>query len=201
MVDTRNKKLLVLHTMFINKSICYSVTWRCHTSQTRRSFLNTRLGYQSFVNSDLSGVLESLHLVIILYVFVLSTKTQNGWCFLQFHQQEHQEMWKGVLQKQEKTNEAYEEQEDEHGDEIEEDFTLFNITYKDMLVKVVCDAQKMECMVHWFDKCPHTQHWEKCGIKIQRIWYWRRYNIVCGTVPTRLLWGHIQLQLLNSLNC
>ena len=47
------------------------------TSHTKRSFPNTRLGCQSFMNSGRSGVLLSPHITPILYVFVLSTKTQN----------------------------------------------------------------------------------------------------------------------------
>ena len=71
------KIMLALQGIFINKSVCYSVTWRSYTSHTRRRFSNTKLGGQSFVNSDLSGALPSPHLVLIMHVCVLSTKTQN----------------------------------------------------------------------------------------------------------------------------
>ena len=50
--------------------------------------------------------------------------------------------------------EADKEQDYECRDEIEQNFSLFNITYKNMLAMVVCDVQKMECMVHQCHKCP-----------------------------------------------
>ena len=68
--------MLVLQGMFTNKSVCYSVTLSSYTIHTRRSFPSTRLGCQSFVNSNLSGALQS-HMALILYVCVLSTKTHN----------------------------------------------------------------------------------------------------------------------------
>ena len=71
------KIMLALQGMFTNKSVCYSVTWRSYTSHTRRSFPSTRFGCQSFVNSDLIGKLQSPYLVLILYMCLLSTKTQN----------------------------------------------------------------------------------------------------------------------------
>ena len=49
--------------------------------------------------------------------------------------------------------EADKEQEYEHKDETEQNFS-FNVTYKNMLAMVVCDVQKMECMVHRCHKCP-----------------------------------------------
>ena len=58
---------------FHQQNICYSLTWGSYTSHTRRSFPNTRLSCQSFVNSDLSGTLQSSHPVLILYVCGLST--------------------------------------------------------------------------------------------------------------------------------
>ena len=42
--------------------------------------------------------------------------------------------------------EADKEQEYEHKDETEQNFSLFNATYKNMLTIVVCDVQKMEFM-------------------------------------------------------
>ena len=36
----------------------------------------------------------------------------------------------------------------------DKDFSLYNITYKELLDMVVCDSEKMECMVHCCDKCP-----------------------------------------------
>ena len=36
----------------------------------------------------------------------------------------------------------------------DKDFSLHNITYKELLDMVVCDSEKMECMVHRCDKCP-----------------------------------------------
>ena len=36
----------------------------------------------------------------------------------------------------------------------DKDFSLYNITYKELLDMVVCDSEKMECMVHRCDKCP-----------------------------------------------
>ena len=71
------KIMLALQGMFINKSVCYPVTRSSYTSHTTRSFPNTRLGCQSFVNSDLSCALQSPHLVLIFHECVLSTKTQN----------------------------------------------------------------------------------------------------------------------------
>ena len=71
------KIMLALQEMSINKSVYNSVTWKSYTSDIRRCFPNTRLGCQSFVNSELSGVLQSPHVLLILYVCVLSTKTQN----------------------------------------------------------------------------------------------------------------------------
>ena len=50
--------------------------------------------------------------------------------------------------------EAARKQEYEHKDEIEQNFSLFNVTYKNMLAVVVCDVQKLECMLHWYHKCP-----------------------------------------------
>ena len=62
---------------------------------------------------------------------------------------------KGIFTKAKlKQMEADEEQQYEHKDETDENFSLFNVTYKNMLAMVVCDVQKIECMVH---KCPHTQ--------------------------------------------
>ena len=101
----QEQNMLALQGMFINKSVCYSVTWRSYTSHARRSFPSTRLGCQSFVNADLGSRLQS-HLVLILYVCVLSTKIQNCWWFLQCHQQEYQETRKGFLLKQKQTNES-----------------------------------------------------------------------------------------------
>ena len=71
------KIMLAFQGIFINKGFCYSVTRRSYNSYTRTSFPNTRLSCQSFVNSSLSGALQSPHLVLILYVCVLSTKTYN----------------------------------------------------------------------------------------------------------------------------
>ena len=45
-------------------------------------------------------------------------------------------------------------QEYEYKDETEENFSLFNVAYKNMLAMVVCDVQKMECMIHQCHKCP-----------------------------------------------
>ena len=50
--------------------------------------------------------------------------------------------------------EADKEQEYEHKDEPEQNFSLFNVTYKNMLRIVVCDVQKMECMVQRCHKNP-----------------------------------------------
>ena len=48
-----------------------------------------------------------------------------------------------------KQMEAEQEQEYEHKDEAELNFSLFNVTYKNMLT-----MEKMECMVHHCHKCP-----------------------------------------------
>ena len=53
-----------------------------------------------------------------------------------------------------KQMEADEEQEYEQKGETEQNFSLFNATYKNMLAMVVCNVQKMECMVHRCHKCP-----------------------------------------------
>ena len=53
-----------------------------------------------------------------------------------------------------KQMEADKEQEYEHKDETEQNFPLFNVTYKNMLAMVVYNVQKMECMVHRCHKCP-----------------------------------------------
>ena len=59
---------------------------------------------------------------------------------------------KGIFTKAKlKQMEADEEQQYEHKEETDENFSLFNVTYKNMLAMVVCDVQKIECMVH---KCP-----------------------------------------------
>ena len=50
--------------------------------------------------------------------------------------------------------EADEEQESEHKGETEQNFSLFNATYKKTLAMVVCDVQKMECMIHRCHKYP-----------------------------------------------
>ena len=53
---------------------------------------------------------------------------------------------------------AYDKEQAENGENDgerqEEDFTLYSTTYKDMLGIVVCDTEKMECMVHRCDSCP-----------------------------------------------
>ena len=49
--------------------------------------------------------------------------------------------------------EADKKQEYEHKDETEQKFSLFNETYKNMLTTIVCDVQKMDCMVHRCHKC------------------------------------------------
>ena len=53
-----------------------------------------------------------------------------------------------------KQTKADEEQENELEDETEETFTLFNVTYKNILAMVVCNVRKMECMVYWCHKWP-----------------------------------------------
>ena len=64
--------------------------------------------------------------------------------------------------------EADKEQDYECRDEIEQNFSLFNITYKNMLAMVVCDVQKMECMVHRCHKCPtYTALREYAELKFQ----------------------------------
>ena len=68
--------------------------------------------------------------------------------------------------------EADEEQECEHKDETEQNFSLFNAAYKNMIAMVVCDVQKMECMVHRCHKCPtYTALREYVELKFQE------YNI------------------------
>ena len=44
--------------------------------------------------------------------------------------------------------------EREENSNDQEDFPLYNITYKDLLQLVVCDTENMECMVHRCDSCP-----------------------------------------------
>ena len=64
--------------------------------------------------------------------------------------------------------EADKEQEYEHKGGTEQNFSLFNATYKNMLATAVCDAQKMECMVHWCHKCPTcTKSREYVELKFQ----------------------------------
>ena len=67
-----------------------------------------------------------------------------------------------------KQMEADEEQEYEHKGETEQNFSLFNATYKNMLAMVVCNVQKMECMVHRCHKCPtYTALREYVELKFQ----------------------------------
>ena len=64
--------------------------------------------------------------------------------------------------------EADKEKEYEHKGETEQNFSLFNATYKNMLAMVVCNVQKMECMVHWCHKCPtYTALREYVELKFQ----------------------------------
>ena len=64
--------------------------------------------------------------------------------------------------------EADEEQESEHKGETEQNFSLFNATYKKTLAMVVCDVQKMECMIHRCHKCPtYTAQREYVELKFQ----------------------------------
>ena len=72
---------------------------------------------------------------------------------MQCHQQDYQEMRKGFLLKQ-KQLKPDEEEDCEHKNETEQNFSLFNVTYKNILAMVVCDVQKMDCMVHRCHKCP-----------------------------------------------
>ena len=66
--------------------------------------------------------------------------------------------------------EADEEQEYEHKGETEQNFSLFHATYKNMLAMVVCNVQKMECMVHWCHKCPtYTALREYVELKFQEF--------------------------------
>ena len=41
----------------------------------------------------------------------------------------------------------------ENPEEQQEEFPLINTTYKDMISMIVCDAEKLECMVHRCDDC------------------------------------------------
>ena len=64
--------------------------------------------------------------------------------------------------------EADEEQEYEQKSETEQNFSLFNATYKNMLAMVVCNVQKMECMVNRCHKCPtYTALREYVELKFQ----------------------------------
>ena len=68
--------------------------------------------------------------------------------------------------------EADKEQEYEHKDETEQKFSLFNETYKNMLTTIVCDVQKMDCMVDRCHKCStYTVLREYVELKFQQ------YNI------------------------
>ena len=62
------------------------------------------------------------------------------------------------------------EADEEHGrkDKTEQNFSLFNVTHKNMLAMIVCNIQKMECMVHRCHKCPtYTALREYVELKFQ----------------------------------
>ena len=62
------------------------------------------------------------------------------------------------------------EADEEHGrkDKTEQNFSLFNVTHKNMLAMIVCNIQKMECMVHRCHKCPtYTALREYAELKFQ----------------------------------
>ena len=65
-----------------------------------------------------------------------------------------------------KQMEADKEKEYECRDETEQNFLLFNITYKNVLAMVACNVQKMECMVHQCHKWKTYSIERICGIEI-----------------------------------
>ena len=132
-----------------------STAWNFH-QQKHLLLCNVKEFYQSYnekffqnkigLNSDLSGTLQSSHLVLILYVCALSIKTQiNFWYFFSAINKSIS-TGRDFYKNKNKQMEADKEQEYEHKDETEQNFSLFNATYKNMLTIVVCDVQKMEFM-------------------------------------------------------
>ena len=121
------------------------------------------------MNSDLTDVLQSphpsgTHSVCLCTVHQNTKLIFDAFCSAINKSIKKRE--KHFYKNKNKQMEADKEQDYECRDEIEQNFSLFNITYKNMLAMVVCDVQKMECMVHQCHKCKTYSIERICGIEI-----------------------------------
>ena len=123
------------------------------------------------MNSDLTDVLQSPHPSGTHSVCLCTVHQNTKLIFDAFCSAINKSIKKrerDFYKNKRKQIEADKEQEYEHKGGTEQNFSLFNATYKNMLAMAVCDVQKMECMVHRCHKCPtYTALREYVELKFQ----------------------------------